>query len=102
MNTLFANQLANDDVYPHHLDQEYPHIVTRMSEHWGDGSFSAFVDGLLFDERGGRTGFSPDILDEIFVVQNHYRSLQPARPVSIDTWADSVALPKRHSHAWSI
>ena len=98
MNTNFAEQLASDEVYPHHLDKEYPNIIVKMSEHWGDGTFETYVASLLFDERGDRAGFSPDILEEIFVLQNYYRSLQPARPVSIDTWADSVVVPKKIHH----
>lgn len=99
MNTSFAEQLASGDVYPHYLDQEYPGIVKKMSEQWSDATFEAYVASLLFDERGDRAGFSPTILEEIFELQNYYRSLQPARPISIDTWADSVVLPKKQHQA---
>ena len=34
-----------------------------------------------------------------FELQNYYRSLQKARPISIDTWADSVVLPKKQHQA---
>lgn len=95
MHTTFAGQWQSAEVYPHQLEKEYPGIVAKMSEHWIDSTFEVYVESLLFDERGGRAGFSPDILEEIFVLQNYYRSLQPARPVSIDTWADSVTLPKK-------
>lgn len=98
MNSKFAQQLGSDDKYPHLLEKEFPNIVEKMSEHWQAASFEAYVDSLLFDERGDRHGFSPDILEEIFTLQNHYRSLQPPRPVSIDTWADSVTLPRKGAH----
>lgn len=98
MNTQFAAQLGSDEVYPQHLDKGFPHIVTKMLAHWQDATFLAYVDSLLFDERGDRAGFSPDILEEIFILQHHYRSRQPPRPISIDTWADAVALPKKHPH----
>lgn len=98
MNSKFAQLLGSDDKYPRLLEKEYPAILEKMSAHWQAGSFETYVDSLLFDERGDRHGFSPDILEEIFILQSHYRSLQPARPISIDTWADTVILPRKGAH----
>lgn len=98
MNTQFAELLKSDHLYPHHLDAKHPKIVVNLSQHWNDGTFLAYVDGLMFDERGDRHGFSSKILEEIFVLQSHYRTLQPARPVTIDNWADSVEMPEKRHH----
>ena len=98
MNTKFAELLKSDRFYPHHLEGKYPKIVVSLSKHWVDGTFLAYVDGLMFDERGDRHGFSSEILEEIFALQVYYRTLQPERPLSIDTWADSVEMPEKRQH----
>lgn len=98
MNDKFAELLKSDHLYPHHLDKNYPNIVMNLSKHWGEGTFLAYVDGLMFDERGDRHGFSSEILEEIFILQNHYRTLQPPRPITIDTWADAVEMPEKRHH----
>ena len=95
MNAKFAELLKSNRLYPHQLDAKYPKIVVNLSRHWDNGTFLAYVDGLMFDERGDRRGFSSEILEEIFILQNHYRTLQPARPITIDTWADSVEMPEK-------
>jgi hypothetical protein len=97
MNNKFAQQIGSEEMYPKLLEKEYPNIVEKMSQHWQASSFESYVESLLFDERGDRAGFSQNILEEIFVLQNYYRSLQPARPVSIDTWADTVTIPRKQS-----
>ncbi len=97
MNSKFAQQIGSDQLYPKLLEKGYPNIVEKMSRHWEESSFASYVESLLFDERGDRAGFSQDILEEIFILQNYYRSLQPARPVSIDTWADTVTIPKKQT-----
>ncbi|MBI3283653.1 MAG: hypothetical protein HYZ65_02200 [Burkholderiales bacterium] len=96
MNSKFAQQLGSEETYPHLLEKNYPHIVEKMALHWEAATFEDYLASLLFDQRGHRAGFPPGILQEIFSLQNHYRSRQAPRPISIDTWADSVALPRRH------
>lgn len=96
MNDKLVKQLGSEHGnYPHRLEQEYPNIVEKIAEHWERRSLEAYLDGLLFDTRGNRAGFSPAILSEIFAVQSYYRSLQPAKPISIDTWGESASFEKK-------
>ena len=92
MNDKLAAQLNTPKLYPHQLEQAYPHIVEKISAHWEARSLDRYLDSLLFDSRGNRSGFSAAILSEMFAIQNYYRGLQPPKPRTIDTWTDLIAL----------
>jgi hypothetical protein len=90
MNDKLAAQLNALQLYPHQLEKAHPHIIEKICAHWQAGSLDVYLDSLLFDSRGNRTGFSAALMAEMVAIQNYYRSLQPPKPRSIDTWADSV------------
>lgn len=94
MNDKLAEQLGSARVYPHHLEQGFPHIIEQIAEFWGKPALGRYLDDLLFDHRGNRNGFSPAILLEIFALQTRHRATQPLPPPSIDSWRDNVSLPR--------
>lgn len=91
MNFQLAKQLGDRDLFPHQLDRDYPSIAQHIAEYWNTPQIEHYLSDLLFDKRGNRHGFSPEILAEIFALQNHYRSLLPPKPITIDNWADAVS-----------
>jgi hypothetical protein len=93
MNDKLAKQLNGAmKKYPHQLEQGFPHIVDKITAHWDAKTLDAYLESLLFDTRGNRSGFSTDVLSEIFALQNHYRAQQPPKARSIDTWGDLISL----------
>lgn len=67
---------------------EYPHVLNRMAELWGDAHvLSRYFDDLLLDTRGGRQGFRPEVIAEIIRVQNYYQArVKPLQPQT-DVWS---------------
>lgn len=92
MNNKLAAQLNTPKLYPHQLEQAFPHIVAKITEHWDARSLDCYLDSLLFDSRGNRSGFSTAVLSEMFAIQNYYRALQPPKQRSIDTWSELISL----------
>ena len=46
--------------------EHYPHVVNRLAAVWHDSpALVRYIDGLLLNERGGRTGFAFDALAEM-------------------------------------
>ena len=46
--------------------EHYPHVVNRLAAVWHDSpALVRYIDGLLLNDRGGRTGFAFDALAEL-------------------------------------
>lgn len=55
-------------VVPHSLE-DFPHLLTRLTEGWGTLDAQDFLNALLQDNRGGeRQGFSMEVLQEILLL----------------------------------
>ncbi len=50
------------------IEEKFPRIAKALSELWGKEGYSAYVSSLVFDERGGRQGFPPDVSMELFTL----------------------------------
>nr|WP_314899954.1 hypothetical protein [uncultured Deefgea sp.] len=50
----------------------YPRIAERIAQMWGRETLVAFLNDLLFDSRGDRAGFPPDVAHELFIVQREH------------------------------
>lgn len=49
-----------------HCARDYPHLVNRIAAAWHDEQLlSRYLDGLLVNDRGGRAGFSFEVLVEL-------------------------------------
>jgi hypothetical protein len=95
MNVKLVRLLGTDQtVYPHQLEMLYPRLVDKIVDLWGTTQMEPFFSELMLDTRGGRQGFPPAVLMEIFALSNRYNSLKPARPRSIDNWGDTAELDR--------
>ena len=54
------------------LVEQYPRIAERVAQLWGRETLVAFLNDLLFDSRGDRAGFPPDIAHELFMIQREH------------------------------
>lgn len=60
---------------PHQLDitteleRQYPRIVLELENIWGTKECNHYLKQLVFDERGGRQGFPPEVLVEIAMLE---------------------------------
>lgn len=50
--------------------EEFPHISEQLVNHWQAGNAADYLQSLLTDNRGGeRTGFGPEVMEEILLLQ---------------------------------
>ena len=60
-------------VRPINLIGQYPRIVNRVAEAWDNpAAFGQLATDLLYDFRGNRTGFPPEIVRELRTLREHY------------------------------
>ena len=84
------SQMLGEDsssTYPHKTEEKYPRIVEKISALWGTSTMSKYFSELLFDDRGGRAGFPPDVMMEIFKLSNHHDAMKPSRSVLDTKWS---------------
>jgi hypothetical protein len=72
MDSALAHQLIThlgEKNLPKLLILNYPRIAERIAQLWGHEALVSFLNDLLFDSRGDRAGFPPDVAHELFVIQ---------------------------------
>lgn len=56
------------------LEARYAHIVERLLKCWGSpAEFSDMFNDLIFDTRSDRTGWPPDVWEELQFVQRLHK-----------------------------
>jgi hypothetical protein len=50
------------------IEQKFPRIAKALCELWGKPEYSPYLRSLVFDERGNRQGFPPDVSSELFML----------------------------------
>jgi hypothetical protein len=67
---------------------DYPHVLNRMADLWGDArEMNRYFDDLLLDARGDRRGFPLKVIAEITRVRDHYQArVSPVQPQT-DVWS---------------
>ena len=51
---------------PSALESQYPRLLVRMIEGWSRPEFEREINGLIMDDRGDRHGFPPEVMDELW------------------------------------
>ena len=62
---LLAHLGSHADVYPAHVEQNFPRILARIVALWGKPGLDDFLSSLMVSDRPGRQGFPPDVAMEI-------------------------------------
>ena len=90
MNERLAQMLGDDNgLYPHQTEAKYPRIIERISNLWGTVGMERYFKEILFDDRGDREGFPPDVMMEIFALSNYHESTKPSRSAIDSAWQSS-------------
>jgi ankyrin repeat protein len=53
------------DKYPRELQRSYTHILNRLMQLWNTPDFDSYMHELVIDKRGGRQGFSQEVVAEL-------------------------------------
>ena len=83
-----------DKLYPHKTAEKYPRILERITILWGTVGMSRYFNEILFDERGDREGFPPEVMAEIFALSNYHESTKPSRSALESAWHDGAELDR--------
>ena len=84
-----ANLLGEgSNLYPHKTEARYPRVAERISVLWGTVGMSRYFTEILFDDRGDREGFPPDVMLELFALSNFHESTKPSRSALESAWKD--------------
>ncbi|HEY4375058.1 MAG TPA: hypothetical protein VGN52_24265 [Burkholderiales bacterium] len=51
-----------------HVERAHPHIVERLRTTWGYPEGGRYLAKLIVDSRGGRTGFSKEVMSELLTL----------------------------------
>lgn len=68
-------QYVGEHNLPHLLIEQYPRIIEKITLLWGSPQLAHFLNELLFDSRGDREGFTPQVAHELFVIQQIHDEL---------------------------
>jgi hypothetical protein len=70
--------------FPSHLESQYPRLLVRMIENWARPEFEREINRLILDDRGDRHGFPPEVMDELwFLNQIHQLRDAPEGPQDV-------------------
>ena len=78
--------------HPSDLESQYPRLMVRMIEGWSRPELAAEINQLIVDDRGGRQGFPPDVMEELWFLYQMHQSLH-AQAESLAATAATHAYP---------
>jgi hypothetical protein len=68
------------------LPAKFPNVLNRVAQVWKDANRAdVLFDGLLFDTRGGRQGFSLEAVTELTRLREFHRQMFPRKT---DVWSE--------------
>jgi hypothetical protein len=65
------------DKYPKHIEQDFPHVFSKLLELWGTSQMRGYLDDLMMSKRPGRLGFPDDAAAEVWALSSAYSRLHP-------------------------
>jgi|KBSMisStaDraftv2_1062788.scaffolds.fasta_scaffold25309_4 hypothetical protein len=72
-------------VRPLSLARKYPRIANGVADLWREvANCKEYLDSLVVDLRGDRSGFPPDVATELLALRSHYSELHPDKGSSWD------------------
>jgi hypothetical protein len=65
MNKYYKKAEPKDISYTSAIEKRFPHVAQKIVLMWGTPDFSEFLNKLMIDDRGDRSGFPPEVIDEM-------------------------------------
>lgn len=60
--------------YPIHLEDQFDRILTNIEKLWGKPELDDYFTDLIIDKRGGRKGFSEEVMRNIMFLHDYHES----------------------------
>ncbi len=61
--------------HPSDLELQYPRLMVRMIEGWSRPDLATEINQLIVDDRGGRQGFPPEVMEELWFIYQMHQAL---------------------------
>ena len=59
---------ASDESGRSALEEKFPRIAQALCECWGKAGCTAYLESLIYDQRGGRQGFPAEVGAELLML----------------------------------
>lgn len=67
------------------IERRYARIAEEILSRWGTDQLEPYIDGLLIDDRGNRSGFPPEVAEALLTLSSEHSRRYP-RAASQDPW----------------
>jgi len=73
------------------VEAKFPRIADKLRMSWGTPQGKAYLDSLIVDERGGRTGFPFDVFAALMELQTLHKlaHVDMTRSIKKDPWQNT-------------
>lgn len=78
---------ASSDIYPIHIERQFPRILAKIVELWGKPPMDAYLESLMVSDRPNRQGFPSEVATEIFRLSVLHGSLGVNKEIELVGWA---------------
>src|SRR5262245_28106365 len=68
------------------LDANFPRIAQTIRELWGNSKLDLYLDGLLIDDRDGRHGFPPEVVEALLKLSRRHRERYGLALPAVEDW----------------
>ncbi len=75
---LAAAFAENPENFPHVTAKNHERLILKLDTLWGSKEAVPFLEGLILTDRGGRAGFSLEVMSELLTVKEFYEVKFPA------------------------
>ncbi|MCU0804731.1 MAG: hypothetical protein MUF79_06550 [Burkholderiales bacterium] len=69
------------------VEARFPRIAARIVDLWGTPECDRYLDGLIIDDRGGRSGFPPDVMAALLALSRQHQAQFGFGPAE-NRWVD--------------
>lgn len=92
MNAKILEMLKNkEELYPHQLEQKFPHILDRLVIMWDSPEFDAYLNKFMLDTRAhARQGFPPEVANEILRLSRLHSEQFGTKGTANNSWLEST------------
>ncbi|HLU76965.1 MAG TPA: hypothetical protein VKZ48_03555 [Burkholderiales bacterium] len=78
------------------IQQRYARIAEEILDRWGTDRLEPYIDSLLIDDRGNRSGFPPEVAQALLMLSSeHSRRYPPAASADPWHWTDPTTAKPR-------
>ena len=89
---MFEQMTASQERKLDIIEKKYPKIANTIRISWGTAEGKEYLESLIIDNRGGRTGFPFEVMLALMELESEYKLFPGSRKLSQkkNAWEDSA------------